>query len=145
MGGCQNHGLFWGPLNIRCRIILRIQKGAIILATTHVPSQNKEPYLKPHPNKEETDKGPNPGPILRSYGLGVGDGGWAIELLGWSWDLASRLVLALWGLFWLTGACGLDLLSQLIIQMVLVQSSSTASSGDLITYYISSSQPKMMT
>ena len=28
---------FWGTLNIRCRIIIRIQKGTIILTTTHVP------------------------------------------------------------------------------------------------------------
>ena len=27
MGGCQNYGPFWGPLNNRCRIILRTQKG----------------------------------------------------------------------------------------------------------------------
>ena len=34
MGGCQNYGLFLGPLNTRCRIILRTQKGTIILTTT---------------------------------------------------------------------------------------------------------------
>ena len=36
MGGCQNYGPFWGPLIIRCRIILRTQKGTIILTTTHM-------------------------------------------------------------------------------------------------------------
>ena len=36
MGGCQNYGPFWGTLNIRCRIILGIQKGTIILTTTHI-------------------------------------------------------------------------------------------------------------
>ena len=27
--------------------------------TQHIPSKNKGPYFKPHPNKEETCKGPN--------------------------------------------------------------------------------------
>ena len=36
MGGCQNHGPFWGTLNIRCRIIIGIQKGTIILTITHI-------------------------------------------------------------------------------------------------------------
>ena len=27
---------FWGTLNIRCRIIIGIQKGTIILTTTHI-------------------------------------------------------------------------------------------------------------
>ena len=31
MGGCQNSGPFLGTLNIRCRIIIGIQKGTIIL------------------------------------------------------------------------------------------------------------------
>ena len=34
MGGCQNYGPFLGTLNIRCRIIIGIQKGTIILTTT---------------------------------------------------------------------------------------------------------------
>ena len=34
IGGCQNYGPLLGPLNTRCRIILRTQKGAIILTTT---------------------------------------------------------------------------------------------------------------
>ena len=33
---------FWGTLNIRCCIILRTQKGTIILTTTHVSRCNKE-------------------------------------------------------------------------------------------------------
>ena len=36
VGSCQNYGPFLGALNIRCRIILRTQKGTIILTTTHV-------------------------------------------------------------------------------------------------------------
>ena len=35
MGGCQNHGLV-GPLITRCSIILRTQKGTIILTTTQI-------------------------------------------------------------------------------------------------------------
>ncbi len=35
MGGCQNnYGPFLGTLNSRCRIIVGIQKGTIILTTT---------------------------------------------------------------------------------------------------------------
>ena len=33
-GGCQNHGPFLGTLKTRCRIIIGIQKEAIILTTT---------------------------------------------------------------------------------------------------------------
>ena len=36
VGGCQNYGPFLGTLNIRCRIIMRTQKGTLILTTTHV-------------------------------------------------------------------------------------------------------------
>ena len=36
MGGCRNYGPFLGTLNIRCRIIMGIQKGTIILTTTHM-------------------------------------------------------------------------------------------------------------
>ena len=36
LGGCQNYGPFLGTLNIRCRIILGIPKGTIILTTTHL-------------------------------------------------------------------------------------------------------------
>ena len=36
MGGCQNYGPFLGTLNIRCRITIGIQKGTIILTTTHI-------------------------------------------------------------------------------------------------------------
>ena len=36
MGGCQNSDPFWGTLNSRCRIIIGIQKGTIILTTTHI-------------------------------------------------------------------------------------------------------------
>ena len=36
LGGCQNCGPFLGTLNIRFRIIIGIQKGTIILTTTHL-------------------------------------------------------------------------------------------------------------
>ena len=36
MGGCQNYGRFLGTLNIRCRIIIGLQRGVIILTTTHI-------------------------------------------------------------------------------------------------------------
>ena len=36
MGGCQNYGPLLGTLNIRCRIRIGIQKGTIILTTTHI-------------------------------------------------------------------------------------------------------------
>ena len=36
MSGCQNYGPLLGTLNIRCRIIIGIQKGTIILTTTHM-------------------------------------------------------------------------------------------------------------
>ena len=36
MGGYQNYGPFLGTLNTRGRIIIGIQKGTIILTTTHI-------------------------------------------------------------------------------------------------------------
>ena len=36
VGGCQKYGPFLGTLNIRCRIIIGIQKGTIILKAPHV-------------------------------------------------------------------------------------------------------------
>ena len=36
MGGCQNYGPFSGTLNIRCRILIGIQKETVILTTTHI-------------------------------------------------------------------------------------------------------------
>ena len=36
MSGCQNYDPFLGTLNTRCRMIIGIQKGTIILITTHV-------------------------------------------------------------------------------------------------------------
>ena len=36
MGGCQNYGPFLGTLNIRCRILIRTQKGTIILTIMQV-------------------------------------------------------------------------------------------------------------
>ena len=53
MGGCQNYGPLLGPLNTRCRIILRTQKGTIILTTTYMYiylfgewPRSKKHYLK---------------------------------------------------------------------------------------------------
>ena len=37
LGGCQNYGPFLGTLSIRCRILIGLQKGTIILTTTHLP------------------------------------------------------------------------------------------------------------
>ena len=45
MGGCQNYGPLLGPMNTRCRIILRTQKGTRILTTTHIDRNN--PSLVP--------------------------------------------------------------------------------------------------
>ena len=36
MGGGQNYGPILGPLNTRCRIILRNPKGTIVLTTIHI-------------------------------------------------------------------------------------------------------------
>ena len=36
MGSFKNYGPFLATLNIRCRIIIRTQKGTIILTTTHI-------------------------------------------------------------------------------------------------------------
>ena len=36
MGVCQNYGFFLGSLNNGCHIIIGIQKGTIILTTTHM-------------------------------------------------------------------------------------------------------------
>ena len=41
MGGCQNYGPFLGTLNIRCRIRIGIQKGTIILTTTHMSARSR--------------------------------------------------------------------------------------------------------
>ena len=49
MGGCQNHGPLLGPLNTRCRIILRTQTGAIILTTTHIINLYLHLHLYPNP------------------------------------------------------------------------------------------------
>ena len=42
MGDCQNYGPFWGTLNIRCLIIMGIQKGTIILTTIHIRIMEKK-------------------------------------------------------------------------------------------------------
>ena len=52
MGGCQNYGFLLGPLNTRCRVILRTQKGTTILTTTH--HLHKDLFLRPdiHPQPQ---------------------------------------------------------------------------------------------
>ena len=45
MGGCKNYGPFLGTLNIRCRIIIGIPKGTIVLTTTHM---SEGEYSIPH-------------------------------------------------------------------------------------------------
>ena len=45
MGGCQNYGPFLGTLNIRRRIIIGTQKGAVILRTTHMVSMGRTGVL----------------------------------------------------------------------------------------------------
>ena len=57
MGGCPNYGPFWGTLNIRCRIIVGIQKGTIILTTTHMRSTVAVGLLA---QKQETSINPKP-------------------------------------------------------------------------------------
>ena len=41
MGGCQDYGPFLGTLDIRCCIIIGIQKGTIILTTNHIRTTEK--------------------------------------------------------------------------------------------------------
>ena len=53
VGGCQNYGPFLGTIKNRCRIILRTQKGTIILTTTHVLHSN-------NPHKIKRSKEPEP-------------------------------------------------------------------------------------
>ena len=45
-GGCQNYGSFLGTLNIRCCIIIRVQKWTIVLTTTH--GQHEELLYRHH-------------------------------------------------------------------------------------------------
>ena len=42
VSGCQNYGPVLGPLNTRCRIVLRTQKGTMILTTTHLRAHMSE-------------------------------------------------------------------------------------------------------
>ena len=64
MGGCQNYGPFLGTLNIRYRIAIRIQKGAIILTTAHIyiyiymiPSKSRYITTMESGPKKHTTKG----------------------------------------------------------------------------------------
>ena len=47
MGGCQNYGPLLGPLNTRCRIILRTQQGTIILKTTPMHAVQRPVFVTP--------------------------------------------------------------------------------------------------
>ena len=47
MGGCLNYGPLLGPLNTRCRIILRTQKGTISLTATHTQTPGRIPKVYP--------------------------------------------------------------------------------------------------
>ena len=42
LGSCQNYGPLLGTPNVRCRIIIRTQKGTIILTTTHLGTYSPE-------------------------------------------------------------------------------------------------------
>ena len=46
VGGCQNYGPVLGTLNIRCRIVIGIEKGTIILTTTHLVLELKIAHLR---------------------------------------------------------------------------------------------------
>ena len=67
MGQCQNYGPFLGTLNIRCRIIIGIPKGTIILTTTHihvshVPGEDQKDVADPVPTSAEAHA-PSRGPV----------------------------------------------------------------------------------
>ena len=79
MGGCQNYGPFLGTLNIRCRIILRTQKGTLILLTTHINSE--------HPLRLNLD----PYTVL-GFLLGVGFGLVVRGFPAWSFRVSGSLV-----------------------------------------------------
>ena len=53
MGGCQNYGPFLGTLNNKCRIIIRTQKGTIVLTTTHMDLPRSEPQSSVLPRHVE--------------------------------------------------------------------------------------------
>ena len=85
MGGCQNYGPLLGPLNTRCRIILRSQTGTINLTSTqmwlatlfceHLPAARPpifQSYFQSLYDLEHI-------PLLRTFGIS-GDGG-SLELL----------------------------------------------------------------
>ena len=42
LGGCQNYGPLLGTLSIRCRTIIGIQKGTIILTTTQLSKTSRQ-------------------------------------------------------------------------------------------------------
>ena len=66
MGGCQNYGPLLGSLNIGCHIMLRTQKGTIILTTTQMVSGSRRVL-----GLRTRLEGPR-GPDLRRRWLGLG-------------------------------------------------------------------------
>ena len=50
-GGCQNHGLFLGTLDIRCRTTIGIQNGTIILTATHMHEEGHQGDLRAGPSR----------------------------------------------------------------------------------------------
>ena len=66
LGGCQNYGPVLCTLNIRCRIIIRTQKGTIILTSTHLKDSSPRsnifsPTLESVPDPQSL--GPDPTPL----------------------------------------------------------------------------------
>ena len=65
MVGCQNYDSFFGHPNIRCRIKIGIQKGTIILKTTHItaflfgPSQISGPLQRQASNLKDLHNPPS--------------------------------------------------------------------------------------
>ena len=68
MGGCQNYGPLLGPLNTRCRIILRTQKGTIILTTTHIFSHHHQQHAL---RKADIFEGPRTQAALQEAFVGL--------------------------------------------------------------------------
>ena len=93
---------FWGTLNIRCRIILGIQKGTIILTTTHLEGHGDLEKVLITPLSHRITPiiplltyllSPHD-PPSRGWGLGFGVWGlgfWAYRGLGFG-DLGFRMI-----------------------------------------------------
>ena len=73
VNACQNCGPFSGTLNIRCRIIIGIQKGTIILTTTQVASASL-PGLYSSTSRKKKCIGRCRSHVLEYFGQGLGLG-----------------------------------------------------------------------